>query len=332
MVRPPIKREGLPSDEELVSFINDFLFNHHNEQPSSPRLLQRQRTPTRSKRYRGLWKAAASSLSAKRTASQMALLDSLGQQQRGRSMVETCSSSSFPSTDIPSSTIAVWDGYHASSDSSRLDQNNDNCSSTAAPSRDILSSATTIVHSGGGCSQSDETTEIEIEVDAASLLDTRRDSCKDQPFETLCTRAVPKSSSRKPPRPPRVGVLRSSSLRGIRLKSATRRAVVDPIRRKKQKANIPNSNAAYIWALIVTISFVVIMLVQGFFGDSSMALSNDADDQRHGVLLSLSPSQINAPESMPRSLLLKDRSAHMDNPVALTKNSTSFPRSVSSNG
>lgn len=103
-----------------------------------------------------------------------------------------------------------------------------------------------------------------------------------QPLEATSTPAIPKHSSRKPPRPPRASVSRSGSYRAIRCKTAVRTPTVDSARKRKQKLPKSTSNATSMWALIVTLCFAFIMLVQGFLGHNSRDFDSKAEGQPVG--------------------------------------------------
>lgn len=103
-----------------------------------------------------------------------------------------------------------------------------------------------------------------------------------EPFEATSTPAIPKHSSRKPPRPPRASVSRSGSYRAIRFKTAARTATVDSARKRKQKLPKSTSSATSMWALIVTLCFAFIMIVQGFLGNNSRDFDSKAEGQPVG--------------------------------------------------
>ncbi|MCO5587910.1 hypothetical protein L7F22_041862 [Adiantum nelumboides] len=259
MVRPPAKHQGAPADVDLVSFINDFLFKPQRDEPSTSPPL---RTTPRYKRYRSMWRAAATSLVAKR---------------RGVSLVTHLpSEEDLLSKKMPSS-VSLCNGLSPSTD--KLTREQPFSLSNGISIRDYKE------YNGED--------DVVIDVHAASPSATTKGGfVKDQPHQASSTHAIPKRSSKKPPRPPKSGLLRSGSHRAVRLKSSTRRAMMDTARPKKNRVRESTSNASFIGALIITICFVSIMLFQAFFGDDSKRSSTTMEGQGLEVVVSLSPPKL----------------------------------------
>ncbi|KAI5055591.1 hypothetical protein GOP47_0029112 [Adiantum capillus-veneris] len=254
MVRPPAKHQGAPPDVDLVNFINDFLFN---DTSTSPPL----RTTPKYKRYRSMWRAAATSLVAKK---------------RSVSQDTDLSSERRPLKILPSS-VSLYNGLSHSADTLTREQ-------PFRLSNDIAA-RDSHAHTGNN--------EVTIDVDAASPLATSGGFLKDQLREASSSHAIPKRTSKKPPRPPRNGVLlRSGSYRAVRFKTTTRRAMVDTVGMKKNNMRKSTSNATFIWALIITICFVSIMVFQAFSGDDSKRSVLAIEGQELRGVVFMSPSKM----------------------------------------
>lgn len=269
VVRPPLNHVAV--EMELANFINDFLFARGPDPDSatshalSPR---HQRTP-RNKRYRGMWRFAARSLIKKRCASEEILPPIADHLLPPNSQLRR----KLPSI-LPSKILL---------DNCELGRSDDAQQQSSSIRIDVLSTIPS----------SDDVKDAEEA--APQILQTTADlSCAKAP-EANSTHAIPKHSRRKPPRPPRANMSRSSSYRAIRLKTAARRAMLENARMRRQKMQTSTSNASSVWAFIITFCFASIMLVQGFLGNNFKGTNSKAEGQPSFTLSengsSLSPAR-----------------------------------------
>lgn len=292
VVRPPLNHVAV--EMELANFINDFLFARGPDPDSAPpshALSPRHQRPPRNKRYRGMWRFAARSLIKKRcvpedilppiNADQLHLLpkSQLRRKLPSKILLDNCELGRSDDAQQQSSSIKI--------DVVSTIPSSDDVKDEAAPQ--ILQTT-----ADSSCAM--------VGTDVKSAFYGRA-----QAPEANSTHAIPKHSCRKPPRPPRANMSRSSSYRAIRLKTAARRATLENARMRRRKMHTSTSNASSVWALIITFCFVSIMLVQGLLGNNFKGTNSIAEGQPSFTLnendSSLSPDREMPPKSSTQNFL-----------------------------